>query len=87
MKKLKRFALWGALASVLTYAVAVYAYPMPGDNQEVYVEYYSNSARTNLVGTRAISQGASCQIYHTSWGVTTSYSRVIVANCIDPNGM
>lgn len=87
MKKLKRFALWAALATAAVYAVAVYAYPMPGSNQETYVEYYNNAAHTTMVGTRAVNRGVDCQIYHVSWGVTSAYSRVVVANCVDSGAL
>lgn len=81
MKTFKRVALCGALFSGLIYGITAYAYPMPGETQEVYVTYYSNAARTNVVGVRGISHGSACDVWHATWGTTTSYSTVTVANC------
>jgi hypothetical protein len=82
MKKLKKAATWGALAAALTYAIAAYAYPMYGPNQELYVTYYSNAARTNEVGVRAIGHDDNCSTWHVTWGITTPYSRVSVTDCM-----
>ncbi len=82
MKKLKKLASGGVLLAGLAYALTAYAYPMPGEAQEVYVTYYSNSSRTTVVGVRGISRGSLCEIYHSTWGSTTGYSSVTVGNCI-----
>ena len=58
------------------------AYPPPGPGQEVYVTYYSNAARTNVVGVRGIAHDSSCYAWHATWGVTTAYSTVSVTNCV-----
>jgi hypothetical protein len=81
MNKFKKLAVVGALVVGAAYAIAAYAYPAPGPGQEVFVTYYSNSARTNEVGVRAISHDSSCDSWHVNWGVTTQYSRVIVTAC------
>ena len=66
----------------LTYAIAAYAYPIYGPNQELYVTYYSNAARTNEVGVRAIGHDDNCSTWHVTWGITTPYSRVSVTDCM-----
>ncbi|TXH66735.1 MAG: hypothetical protein E6Q88_11475 [Lysobacteraceae bacterium] len=81
MKRLLKPALLGAALFGMGYALVAYAYPMPGENQEVYVEYYSNSARTTIVGTRGIAHGGNCMAWHATWGATTAYSRVFIVNC------
>jgi hypothetical protein len=85
MKRSKKLAFAILMAGV-TYAVTAYAYPMPGDDEEVYVTYYSNAARTTEVGVRFIGKGANCQIHHITWGSQTSYSRVSVEKCPDGGG-
>ena len=82
MKKLKKAAAWSALAASLTYAIAAYAYPLYGPNQEVYVTYYSEAARINEVGVRAIGHDYTCSTWHVTWGRTTPYSRVSVTDCM-----
>lgn len=86
MNRSKKIAALGALAAGLIYAVVAYAYPMPGPGQEVYVVYYSTSARTTEVGVRAISHDSACDSWHVNWGSTTSYSRVFVTDCITNGG-
>ncbi len=82
MSTLKKLAVRALLLSGLIYGIAAYAYPMPGENQEVYVTYYSNAAKTNVVGVRGIARGSACELWHTTWGTTTSYSTVTVADCV-----
>lgn len=79
--KVKTLAALTALVVGAVYAIAVYAYPMPGPGQEVYVTYYSNAARTTEVGVRAISHDSSCAAWHVTWGTTTAYSRVFTVAC------
>ncbi len=81
MNTLKKFVVRGMLLSALICGIAAYAVPMPGDNQEVYVTYYSNAAKTNVVGVHGIAHGSTCDAWHATWGATTSYSTVTVENC------
>jgi hypothetical protein len=82
MKKTKKVVALGTLVVGLIYAVVAYALPAPGPGQEVYVVYYSTSARTTEVGVRAGSHDQACDSWHVNWGTTTPYSRVFISNCI-----
>ena len=81
MKKFKIVTVCMALVTCMVYAIAAYAYPAPGPGAEVYVTYYSDAARTNIVGVRGISHDSSCSTWHATWGSTTSHSIVTVTPC------
>jgi hypothetical protein len=81
MRKIKLVTVLAAFATGILFTANLQAYPAPGPGQETYVTYYSNAAHTSEVGVRAISHDSSCSIYHISWGVTSAYSTVTVANC------
>ena len=81
MKLPRKPLLFGLLLGGMVCALVAHAYPMPGDSQEVYVTYYSNAARTQVVGVLGVSHGSACQAWHATWGNVTAYSRVTVANC------
>jgi len=68
------------------FAGAIHAYPAPGPNQETYVTYYSDAARTRVIGVRAIAHDSACAPYHITWGSTSSYSTVSVATCSGAGG-
>jgi hypothetical protein len=85
MRKIKLGAVLAVFAIGMLSSTPLQAYPPPGPGQEVYVTYYSNSARTNVVGVRGISHDSSCSTWHITWGVTTAYSTVAVTNCPNNN--
>ena len=86
MNKTRKIVVLGTLVMGLIYAVVAYALPMPGPGQEVYVVYYSTSARTTEVGVRAGSHDTACDSWHVTWGRTTPYSRVFISDCIFNGG-
>jgi len=81
MRKSKMLLIAGGLLAGAGLAAGLHAYPMPGPGQETYVVYYSNAAKTQEVGVRAISHDSTCSIWHINWGTTSSYSRVFVSQC------
>lgn len=81
MNRSKKIVALGAMAVSLIYAVVAYAYPMPDENHEVYVVYYSDSSFTTEVGVRAVSHDRACDVWHISWGSTTQYSQFFNTQC------
>lgn len=81
MNRSKKIVALGAMTAGLIYAVVAYAYPMPGENQEVYVVYYSDSTLTTEVGVRAVAHDGACDLWHISWGSTTQHSRFFNTQC------
>lgn len=80
-KKSKILLATGLLLAGAGVVAGLHAYPAPGPGQETYVVYYSDAARTQEVGTRAIAHDSTCSVWHITWGRTTSYSRVFVSRC------
>jgi hypothetical protein len=87
MSMLRKSVLLGTLLAGMVYAVMAYAYPMPGDDEEVYVIYYADTARTIQVGQRGISHGDACTAWHATWGSVTSNTRVFVEKCYTSGGI
>jgi len=81
MRRTKLVSALAAFAAASLFATVLYAYPEPGAGQETYVTYFSDASRTTVVGVRSVARGGTCTIYHTTWGTTSSYSTVTVANC------
>ena len=80
-KSSKRFAFaLAAAAFVAPLNLSALPYPQPG--QEMVVTYYSNAAKTTVVGVRSYHSG--CDIYHNSWGTTSQYSSIAYYGCVDP---
>lgn len=84
--RLKVWMLSALLAAGAGYALSVYAVPMPGPGQEVYIVYYADASRSSEVGVRAMSHDTTCDSWHVTWGRTSAYSRVFVTDCIVNSG-
>ncbi|WP_242108373.1 hypothetical protein [Luteimonas aquatica] len=85
MTRTKKIVVGGALVAGILVSLAAWAYPMPGPNQETVVTYYSSAARTDVVGVRSFRDGQ-CEIYHLTWGITSSYQTVEVLDCASNDG-
>lgn len=81
MKLRKLWVVFAALLAAAAFSVAIHAYPMPGPDEEVYVMYYWDAARTSVAGQRGIAHGEACYAWHSTWGTTTQYARVFVEKC------
>jgi len=86
MSRTKKVVALSTFAGGILVSLACWAYPMPGPGQETIVTYYSDAARTNVIGVKNVARDSQCQIYHVDWGRTSSYSRVEVLNCPNTNG-
>lgn len=86
MNKLRKGLLFGGVLAAMSYALVAYAYPMPGPDEEVYVVYYWDAARTNIAGQRGVSHGSACVAWHATYGSTTQYTRVFLEKCPTDGG-
>lgn len=87
MSRTKKVVASSAFAGGILVSLACWAYPMPGPGQETIVTFYSDAARTNVIGVRNVAKGFQCEIYHITWGAQSSaYSRVEVLDCPSGNG-
>jgi hypothetical protein len=77
--------LLGGLVAGVVVSAASFALPAPGQDQEVYSVYYSNSTYTQEVGVRFHSADNNCQTHRIDWGITTPYRRVITSACAQLN--
>jgi len=81
MRKIKLVSALAAFAVASLFAAVLHAYPEPGPGQETYATYFSDASRATVVGVRSIARSSTCGIYHTTWGTTSAYSTVTVADC------
>ncbi|WP_226469772.1 hypothetical protein [Luteimonas panaciterrae] len=87
MSRTKKVVALSTFAGGILVSLACWAYPMPGPGQETIVTYYSDAARTNVIGVRNVAKGSQCQIYHLTWGAQSApYSTVEVLDCPNTNG-
>jgi hypothetical protein len=87
MKLTKKIALAGTLGAGVLVSLAAWAYPMPGYNQETVATFYSDAARTNVIGVRGVAHDSACDTWHINWGAQSGpYQTVEVLQCPDTNG-
>lgn len=81
MKKSQKKSAWIILLIGVLCAMAAYALPQIGPNQEMYRIYYFDPGKTQEIGVRGLSHGYNCGAWHIDWGLTSQYSSLVIANC------